>query len=122
VTAKDAPKRRWSRRGILLVVLGVGIILLAIGSYFQFSHYIRESAFMRMLPFNMHRFNPPQPISNSTTTAPWHNFAMQHQRGNIPLRGFGTRVPLMFTIYQTLIAIAGLAVAAIGLVTLRKSE
>jgi hypothetical protein len=44
------------------------------------------------------------------------------RRGSLALRRFGTGVPLTFTIYHTLIAIAGVAVTAIGLVTLKKSE
>jgi hypothetical protein len=122
MSAKDEPKREWSRLSILLVLLGVGITLLAIGSYFQFFHYIRALAFMRMFPFNMHRLYPSQPMTNATITVHWHNFAMQHQHGNFGLHRFGTRIPLTFTIYQTLIAIAGLAVAAIGLGTLRKKS
>ncbi|MGA8903745.1 MAG: hypothetical protein WB661_01910 [Candidatus Bathyarchaeia archaeon] len=131
MSGKDKREVEWNYASILLVILGVGIALLAIGSYFVASHYIRTLAFMRMFPLHMHRFHPAQPLTNSTmtnstltnstATMHWRNFAMQHHH-YFAVRRFGARIPFLFTIYQTLIAIAGLAVAAIGLSSLRKAE
>jgi hypothetical protein len=55
-------------------------------------------------------------------TVNWYSFTVQHQHGNFALRTFRTGIPSTFAIYQTLIAIAGLAIVAIGLVTLRKTK
>lgn len=131
VSGKDKREAEWDYASILLVILGVGIALFAVGSYFAASQYIHTLTFMRMYPLHLHRFHPIQPLTNSTmtystltnstTTMRWSSFAMQHHH-YFAIRRFRARTPFLFTIYQTLIAIAGLAVAAIGLITLRKAE